>query len=383
MNVTPPKSYDEWGLLIENFVNHLIIRYGINEIRTWYFEVWNEPNLEGFWTGTKQDYFRFYEVCAREIKSADKSLKVGGPATARCEWVGDLINYCSQNKVPLDFISTHLYPQDEFGLYPDKTSDPYDTAMFFINRIKEMESTVRKSFLPGLEIHMTEWCSLSSADRNSVSWTKNKNTDNVFSAAFIVNSCVSLDKDVNSLAYWTASDIFEESGFKNKPFNNHYGLLTVDGIPKASYNAFFFLDKMSGDLLNVRADTKLPSGCGVAAVKESDHFRILIWNHLSSEIKSRFPWQTEIRIPLQPSEDYMMTSARIKVNAGSAYETWISIGAPDNLTPIQAELLKQHATPEYDFEKISPTGFNNRMTLKSNEVVLLEFVPGKCLSPVK
>ena len=175
-----------------------------------------------------------------------------------------------------------------------------------------------------------------------------------------MNSCVSLDKDVNSLAYWTASDIFEESGFKNKPFNNHYGLLTVDGIPKASYNAFFFLDKMSGDLLNVRADTKLPSGCGVAAVKESDHFRILIWNHLSSEIKSRLPWQTEIRIPLQPSEDYMMTSARIKVNAGSAYETWISMGAPDNLTPIQAELLKQHATPEYDFEKISPTGFNNQ-----------------------
>ncbi|MEO8125699.1 MAG: beta-xylosidase, partial [Bryobacteraceae bacterium] len=61
-NVTPPKDYAAWGTLIEKLVTHWMDRYGVKELRKWRFEVWNEPNLSAFWTGTKEDYFHLYKV---------------------------------------------------------------------------------------------------------------------------------------------------------------------------------------------------------------------------------------------------------------------------------------------------------------------------------
>ena len=109
-NVTPPKDYDKWAGLIRNLVQHFTERYGADEVKTWYFEVWNEPNLSpGFWTGTQQDYFKLYSYTAKAIKSVNPDYRVGGPATAGAAWVPDMIKYCNDNHVPIDFISTHSY----------------------------------------------------------------------------------------------------------------------------------------------------------------------------------------------------------------------------------------------------------------------------------
>jgi len=120
-NVTPPKDYDKWESLIRNLTQHFSERYGTDEVKTWYFEVWNEPNLSpGFWTGTKEEYFKLYQYTAKAIKSVNAEYKVGGPATAGAAWVPEMINFCTKNKVSLDFISTHSYGVkqgflDEFG----------------------------------------------------------------------------------------------------------------------------------------------------------------------------------------------------------------------------------------------------------------------------
>ena len=109
-NVTPPKDYDKWAGLIDNLVQHFTERYGADEVKTWYFEVWNEPNLSpGFWTGSQQDYFKLYSYTAKAIKSVNPDYRVGGPATAGAAWVPDMIKYCSDNHLPIDFISTHSY----------------------------------------------------------------------------------------------------------------------------------------------------------------------------------------------------------------------------------------------------------------------------------
>lgn len=81
-NVTPPADYDAWGRLIRKLVGHWVERYGIAEVSQWFFEVWNEPNLPVFWTGTQDDYFKLYGHTAQAIKTVDASLRVGGPATA-------------------------------------------------------------------------------------------------------------------------------------------------------------------------------------------------------------------------------------------------------------------------------------------------------------
>ena len=112
-NVTPPADYAEWGRLVQTLTQHLVDRYGIDEVREWFFEVWNEPNLPFFWAGTQEEYFKLYEYAARAIKSVDSRLRVGGPATSVNAWIPDMIAFCQRSGAPLDFISTHHYPTDD------------------------------------------------------------------------------------------------------------------------------------------------------------------------------------------------------------------------------------------------------------------------------
>src|SRR5690348_5134774 len=120
-NITPPRDYAGWKTLIRKLVGHWMQRYGAGEVRDWFFEVWNEPNLARFWTGNQSDYFRLYKHTAEAIKDVDSALKVGGPATANNAWVVDFLGFCDENRVPVDFVSTHHYPDDAFGSPGDDT----------------------------------------------------------------------------------------------------------------------------------------------------------------------------------------------------------------------------------------------------------------------
>ena len=120
-NVTPPRDYNEWQTLINKLVQHWVERYGIDAVSQWFFEVWNEPNLDAFWKGSQDDYFNLYKHAAAGIKNVHANLKVGGPATAANEWISEFLDYAKKNNVPVDFISTHHYPTDAFGKPGDDT----------------------------------------------------------------------------------------------------------------------------------------------------------------------------------------------------------------------------------------------------------------------
>jgi xylan 1,4-beta-xylosidase len=120
-NVNPPRNYTEWGDLIRELAVHLTARYGEEEVAKWFFEVWNEPNLEAFWKGTQVDYFKLYQTTATTLKEVLPQIKVGGPATAKNEWITEFLNFCEDQHVPCDFVSTHHYPTDAFGKPGDDT----------------------------------------------------------------------------------------------------------------------------------------------------------------------------------------------------------------------------------------------------------------------
>src|SRR3974390_2577852 len=111
--VAPPKDYAKWDALIHALAEHMISRYGIDEVAQWYFEVWNEPNID-FWAGEPKEetYDRLYAETARSLKSVDRRLRVGGPATAQAAWVDSFIQHMTATHVPLDFVSTHVYGND-------------------------------------------------------------------------------------------------------------------------------------------------------------------------------------------------------------------------------------------------------------------------------
>ncbi len=237
-NVTPPKDVGQWCTLIARLVGHWIERYGVREVRNWFFEVWNEPNLEQFWTGTQQDYFELYRRTAATIKGIDARLRVGGPATAANAWIRDFIEYCRGANAPLDFISTHHYPTDAFGAPGDDTVTQLSKSRRSV--LREEAQAVRQQ-AGQLPVYYTEW--------NSSSNPRDPLHDEPFAAAFAVKTVLEAVGLVQGYSWWTFSDIFEENFFPAEPFQGGFGLLNVEGIAKPVYRAFELLHGLGNELL--------------------------------------------------------------------------------------------------------------------------------------
>jgi xylan 1,4-beta-xylosidase len=314
MNVTPPKHYEEWRDLVFNFTQHVVQRYGLDEVRQWYFEVWNEPNLSGFWSGTKDEYWKLYDAAAAGVKAVDASLRIGGPASSKANWIAEMIEHCVENDVPLDFVSTHLYPQDEYVEYEDRIGSPHEVGEFFADTVRSVQQTVRDSARPDLEIHWTEWNTQSTDSTANVTWGDNVYVDNLYGASFIARNCVALDGVCDTFCYWTASDIFEEGPIPTAPFSATYGLVTIHGIPKAHCNAFRLLSKMRGRVLET--DLKdAPAGFGLCATREADTTHVLLWNHKIVEAPEQATWRDTLRFSGM-EQSQLATCAHIRSSAG-------------------------------------------------------------------
>ena len=237
-NVTPPKDVGQWCTLIERLVTHWVERYGVREVRNWFFEIWNEPNLAAFWTGSQQGYFDFYRRTAVAIKAVDERLRVGGPASAANAWIHDFVEYCRGANAPLDFISTHHYPTDAFGAPGDDTVTQLSKSRRSV--LREEAQTVRRQAGP-LPVYYTEWSS-SSNPRDPLH-------DEPFAAAFAVKTALEAAGLVQGYSWWTFSDIFEENYFPAKPFEGGFGLLNVEGIAKPVYRAFELLHALGEEQL--------------------------------------------------------------------------------------------------------------------------------------
>jgi len=244
-SITPPRDYKQWATLIRRLVGHWVERYGIKEVREWKFEVWNEPNLKAFWSGTQRDYFKLYRYTAAAIKGIDSSLKVGGPATAMNEWIEEFRSFCQRNKVPLDFISTHHYPTDAFGEPGDDTETQLSKSNRGALRQEAQDARRRTGDHP---LYYTEW--------NSSSNPFDELHDQSYAAAFVVKSVMDVAGVVDAYSFWTFSDIFEENYFSSIPFHGGFGLLTLHGTAKPTYRSIELLHRLGDEVLLVDGSTK-------------------------------------------------------------------------------------------------------------------------------
>ncbi len=234
--VSPPKDWQKWGDLISHFAQHLVDRYGIAEVSRWYFEVWNEPNLD-FWAGDpkEQTYDELYDTTARALKSVNARLRVGGPATAQAAWVDRFIAHAVQNQIPVDFVSTHVYAndtaQDVFG-----TNETIPRTQMVCRAVQKVHDQVKASARPSLPLIWSEY--------NASYKNEPTVTDAVFMAPWLADTIRQCDGLVDSLAYWAFSDVFEEQGVVKQPFYGGYGLIAEDGLPKPAFNAFKLLHRL-------------------------------------------------------------------------------------------------------------------------------------------
>ena len=239
-NVTPPKDYGAWAMLVRKLVGHWVEHYGVAEVRQWFFEVWNEPNFPAFWTGTQGDYFKLYGHSARAIKAVDASLRVGGPATAATAWIDELLAYCDREDLPVDFISTHLYPTDPLGFGGSNTEEQLANSPRTLMRDR---AKLVRELSRDRPVYFTEW--------NTSSNPRDPYHDEPFAAAYAAKIALETDPFVDGYSFWTFTDIFEENYFPSIPFHGGFGLLNLQGVPKPVYRAFQLLHGLGNELFPV------------------------------------------------------------------------------------------------------------------------------------
>ncbi|MGH8191750.1 MAG: GH39 family glycosyl hydrolase [Rhodanobacteraceae bacterium] len=263
-NVTPPADYGEWATLVSKLASHWIDRYGASEVSNWPIEVWNEPNMPGFWTGSREDYFRLFEVTWKALKHVHPALRVGGPVTAKNEWIGEFIEYCEKANVPPDFISTHNYPTDAMGSPGDETKTALSKSHLGI--LRERAEATRKQ-AGKRTLYYTEWSS-SSNPRDELH-------DDPYAAAYLTQALLDMGSLVQGYSWWTFSDIFEENYFPIEPFHGGFGLMNIQGIPKPAYRAFEILHRLGEERFPVEGSHKTVQ---VWAVRGGDVVTVVIVN---------------------------------------------------------------------------------------------------------
>ena len=327
-NVTPPRKYDQWATLIHKLTAHWVERYGIAEVRKWFFEVWNEPNLEAFWTGSQEDYFRLYRCTVNAIKSVDELIHVGGPATADNQWIPEFLDHCKKNALSVDFVSTHQYPTDAFGKPGADTVTQLEHAP---RGVMKRQASKARDEAAGLPLYYTEW-NISSNPRDPVH-------DEPFAAAFITKLIMEVRGLVQGYSFWTFSDIFSENYFPSVPFHGGFGLLNLHGIAKPAYRAFQLLHHSGTKLLEVQGTHATVDAW---VIRKRQAATILITNLAMP----RHPIQTEL-LQLQVSDAPAPRSAwieRIDEDHANPRRLWQAMGEPEYLSALQVEQLKTAST---------------------------------------
>lgn len=323
-NVTPPKDYKQWATLVERLVSHWIDRYGDREVSQWFFEVWNEPNLKEFWSGSQREYFKLYRYTADAIKKVSASLKVGGPATAKSEWIEEFVDFCERNGVACDFVSTHHYPNDGF----EKNGD-IELQLFKSQRgiMREVAANTR-SHSRNRPVYYTEW--------NSSSAPWDPLHDEPYAAAFVGSTILEANGLVDGYSFWTFSDIFEENYFSSKPFHGGFGLLTLHDIPKPSYRAFELFHDL-GDRQSLVDGLHETVDCSL--IHKDSSVTLLLTNHTTPghSIETE-----ELHIRLDnASKPVNARIQRIDEDHANPKRTWEEMGQPEYLSKRHVERLEE------------------------------------------
>ena len=351
-NVTPPRDYTLWGKLIEAFMRHIIARYSVGEVRTWYFEVWNEPNMPQFWAGSFDDYMELYRTTAASVKRVEPTCKVGGPTLNSFQYnnakryLVAFLSHCANAGLPVDFVSGHPYPAYYFsreGKWLEALKGPNQTredAQWF-------RSAVLASGYPDAEIHLDEWCN-SSIDRDLLH-------DTAFMAGFVLHNITNCAGLARSLTYWALTDLFEEKSLPVNEFHGGFGLISKSGFKKPAYYAYLYMSRLTGDVID--------SGVNYVVAREGVCIRILAWNYC--HYKGRYadgdkqlisyydryeafditePIDFHFKLPAQ-NGGYVVEKVVFDREHGSVFDVWLKYGAIEYLTPNQLEIIKEQSIP--------------------------------------
>jgi xylan 1,4-beta-xylosidase len=355
-NVSPPRSYALWDDLMKHFAQHLVDRYGIDEVAKWYFEVWNEPNID-FWGGIprQKSYFELYAHTARDLKSVSPRLRVGGPATAAVSWVPAFLKYTAANQAPVDFVSTHAYADDTVeNLFGNDRPVPMDERV--CRALAKVHGQIQSSPTPNLPLFLSEW-NVQGEDQSR---------DTIFVGPALANTIRQCDGLVTMMSFWTFSDVFEEGGPIPRPFIGMFGLRAKGGINKPSYYGFALLHELGNRRIANAADDVI--------VTKTRQGRLVIaaWNLVDPGQQGAT--HTIDLIFRNVSPNARLEMQRVDSRHGNVLPKYTAMGSPTDPTPEQVEELnRETALPPPAQEHL--TNRKLRLSLSPNALVLITMQP--------
>ncbi len=401
--VSKPKDLDKWGQLVEGFVDHVINRYGIDEVKQWNFEVWNEPEIGCFWADTFEDFCQLYKKSYDTIKGISKEIKVGGTGIFSASllisnWLQEFLEYGKQNDCYPDFVSFHSYPYDlesTEALQIDSNMD--SLASIFLNPLIDTAASIPLSldenYLSKVihvakeivqekgdaTLHMTEW--------NSTGSHRDLINDTCFKAAYIIKNLSENLDEIDSYCYWTMTDLLEEFQASPDIFHGGLGLFTSNGIKKAAYYAYWFLSRLGNTLID--------RGSYYIITKENDSYQMIVYNYShydklysfhddsNIDLVNRYDVfaeneTKEFTIALEGLREGVYTISKSIVNRkhGSSFDNWVEMGHPKSLTKEDIKYLQNISVPKRE-KYMEETAGNLAITtvLSPNEIQLFEITP--------
>ncbi len=389
--ISMPKQITKWCYLVEQFILHCMERYGMEQIEEWFFEFWNEPDMMNmFWYDSLEDYFSFYHNTYQTVKSISKKIQIGGPAVCNCshleEWLNRYFNFCSSNHCLPDFFTFHCYLHNtDFGSSIHKNLKPglsritlSNDANYLMKTIKHIRELASSYQYHSDNIHMTEW--------NSSPSHRDLSRDTLFMAAYLVKNILENMESLRSFGYWTITDYIEEFSLPKECFHGGLGVITVNNIKKASYHAFSFLNKLGNN--------KISSGPGYYITSNTRGYQLLLYNYchfdplycsmdhsgISSTDRYGIFQNTEnktmqLTLTGLKYSKYKIIERTVNRSFGSAFDAWVDMGAPENLTKENVEYLKSKSIPHYhEMVEVIKDSYTLQRSLSPHEIKLIEIV---------
>ncbi|RCW48000.1 GH39 family glycosyl hydrolase [Paenibacillus prosopidis] len=387
--VSLPQNNEHWTSLLQSFIRHLASRYGAEEIKTWYFEFWNEPDVRLFWPYSFEEFTLFYRNSYRALKSVSPDLRIGGPSIVsdsliKSDWIERYMTYCVQHDCRPDFITFHMYPllleRGTLDNIDSPTGVQYAGEDYVKETIMKVKQTLRKWGAPGAELHVTEW--------NSTPHHRELTNDTCYKSAYIVKNIIENIDEVGSMGYWTVTDLLEELPLPAETFHGGLGLITNNGVKKPGFYAYELLAKLGDRLLDLGESyclTMSQDGSYQLLLYHYCHFDQLYSMNDTSAIGSfnRYDVFTDsgqlnltFRMDGIPAGNYEIRKYAINREHGSSYDLWMDMGHPEGMTPQDVQYLNMRSMPRQTVKQEAiGESFAIRSSLSPHEVQLIEIRP--------
>ncbi len=373
-HTSPPRDWVQWENFVRESVQHAVDRYSLAVVREWYFEVWNEPNLPGwFWGGTHEEFHRLWQTTHRAIKSVDASLRVGGPSAARAEWLDELLAFGTRHDCAPDYLTAHVYNNDSpagealapfEGAQSARNSRSPDHA---IGLIRDVRARIDRAGFRG-EVHWNEWGrSFHGVDHHR---------EHPSEAAFIARLLGEVSQEADAFAYWCVSDIYDQVGFGREAFHGGYGLLNLQGLRKPAYHAFQLLSRLGTARVATSGGDSFRNAIVTAPVAGRAHVLVYAYDHADN------PATTSLAVAVDlPPDSTPVALYRVDSTENNVLARWRALGSPAYLSREQTRDLAavDALTPSTSSIRLESVDGRRtaHFTMESPGLALLEIaVPG-------